>query len=185
MKNNRRMFFIAVISAAIFSLSIITSATEAHARGIGVKMGYGTMMDDYKDKYENGLSYGLFFDMGKFVFDNLNFKPGFNYVKLEDKDGASNRDKDLWGIHLDWYWNFLGKAKFSPFLGFGAALNIYDDNDDTSDGDSDSGVEVFGGVDIGITSTISLGIEARYCFNDIANTDQNIFKILGSVTFFF
>lgn len=171
--------------ALLSSFLVISASTEANARAIGIKGGWAMVQDNYESAgFEDTYTYGLYFDMGRFVFNSLDFRPGLDYIKLEHETN-NNIEYTIWGIHLDWYWHFMGRSSLSPFLGFGAALNIIDDGDDQTDDDSDAGLEIFGGADVGLTGTISLLIEARYCFNDIANWDYNLAKFLIGLSFKF
>ncbi len=174
-----------LLSLFMICTFLVSAKEKAQARGFGIKAGWAMMQDDYKSaEFDDTHSLGIYFDMGNFIFNNLIFKPGLDLVTLTNND--TNVEIDIWGIHLDWYWNFMGKGSISPFLGFGAALNLYDDNDDNSgNDDSDAGLELFGGIDIGLTGSLSLSVEGRYCFNDIANRDQNIAKILVGIIFRF
>ncbi len=188
MINIRKSVMTVVVIAMLSSFIVLAGASDASARAFGVKGGYAWVKDDYQSaNYQDTFTFGLYFDMGHFLFNSLSFRPGLDYIKLEQEDAAGNTINTLkiWGIHLDWYWHFLGRSSIAPFIGFGAALNILDDTDDQTDDDSDSGLEVFGGFDIGLTGTISLLLEARYCFNDIANFDQNLFKVLAGLSFKF
>ncbi len=171
--------------AMLSSFFVVMGTSDANARAIGIKGGWVMVQDNYETiGFEDTYTYGIYFDMGSFLFNSLSFRPGVDYVKLEHETN-SNIEWTIWGIHLDWYWHFMGKSSLSPFLGFGAALSIIDDGDDQSDDDSDAGLEVFGGADIGLTGSVSLLIEGRYCFNDIANWDYNLAKFLVGLSFRF
>jgi hypothetical protein len=156
---------------------LFMAANDSFARGIGIKGGYGIMMDDYDDaEYDNQPFFGLFFDMGTFVFNSLRFKPGVDYISMKSDIGP---DFDVWGIHLDWYWYFLGSSTIKPFIGFGPALNYYDIDDDSStdDEDSDAGIEGFGGLEIDVSGPLAVIIEARYLWHDIADRQTTIVKL--------
>lgn len=152
---------------------------DLFANAIGVKVIYNKMMDDYSDaEYEDNFSGGIFFDVGRFIFDELRFRPGIDYVKLEpDEDRRGAWEVECYGIHIDWYWFFMQKGAISPFLGFGPALNYYQfDEDQTDDNDSDAGVEGFGGVEYNLSGPWTLMLELRLVLHDIADTDKRIFK---------
>lgn len=174
----KKIILLLVLMTAMLS---IFGTAKAEAKGIGIKGGWAMMRDDYETaQFDDTHTFGLFFDMGKFAFDNLSFRPGIDYIKLEN-DYAYRK---IYGIHLDWYFHFMGQQKIAPFIGFGAALNIYKDKDSRED-DSDAGLELFFGTDINLVGNVSLLIEGRYCFNDIANLDQNMWKVLGGIMFKF
>ncbi|MGB4269439.1 MAG: hypothetical protein WBK20_09685, partial [Spirochaetota bacterium] len=93
---------------------------------------------------------------------------------------------DVYGIHLDWYWFFMGKKQFSPFLGFGPALNYYSfDDDRTNDDDSDAGIEGFAGVDFDISGPWKLMVELRYLWHDFADRDTTIVKLNVGLLYYF
>jgi hypothetical protein len=158
------------ISLLAVSLLLSFSYTTASAKAIGLKAGYLQPKDDLKD-YDDQWAFGIYFDMGTFLINNLDFRPGLDYFTLENSDRTL---ADVWGIHFDWYWHFLDKGSIAPFIGFGPVLNYYDyEDDNTSNEDSDAGVDLFLGLDIKIGSTpLSLMIEGRYKFLDIAARDQ-------------
>ncbi|HSV97540.1 MAG TPA: outer membrane beta-barrel protein [Spirochaetota bacterium] len=158
-------------------------ASDSFARGIIVKGGYAIMQDDYEDaEYDDQPFFGVFFDMGTFLFDSLRFKPGLDYISMKSDLGG---DFDVWGIHLDWYWYFLGKAAIQPYLGFGPALNIYDDDDNRSDEDSDAGLEGFVGIQFDLSGPLALMLEARYVVHDIADRGTNMAKLGVAVQYSF
>lgn len=164
-----KKFFVAVLVVSV----VFMFAGTSHARGIMVKGGYGIMMDDYDDAdYDNRPFFGLYFDAGNFIFNNLKFKAGVDYMAMKS-DRAF--DFDVWGIHLDWYWFFMGKSQINPFLGFGPALNYYDFDNDVED--SDAGIEGFAGVEFNLSGPLSLMLEARYLWHDIADRDTTVFKL--------
>jgi opacity protein-like surface antigen len=188
MMNFKKSIVTIAVIAMLSSFFVVLGASDANARAIGIKGGWAMVRDDYESAdFQDTFTYGLYFDMGRFIFNSLSFRPGLDYIKLEQEDNSGNVIQELiiWGIHLDWYWHFMGKSSISPFLGFGAAMNILDDDDDQTDDDSDAGLEVFGGADIGLTGSISLLLEARYCVNDIANRGQNMLKALVGLSFKF
>jgi hypothetical protein len=164
-----------LIVLAALVLIIGLASSESHARGIGVKGGWGFMMNDYSDeKINDTWCAGLFFDTGKFLFDSLIFRPGVDYMKLKTDDVTLG---DVWGIHMDWYWFFMSGAKFKPFLGFGPALNYYNSQKrDWNKDDSDAGIEGFGGVEFEVDK-ISIMLEGRYVVHDIADTGAAVFKV--------
>ncbi len=169
--------FLVIIALSLF-ISFY-SMKNADASGIGIKGGWATMRDDYDAlQYENTYTVGIYFDMGKFLFNNLNFRPSLDYIRLKDKDNT--RDIRIYGIHLDWYYHFMGQSKIAPYFGIGAALNVFSNrNNNKADDDSDAGMELFIGTDINLTGSVSLMLEGRYCFNDIANFNQNMIKVLA------
>jgi len=148
------------------------SSNAVFAKAIGVKGGYTMPKDDLKD-YDDAWAFGIYFDMGTFLINNLDFRPSVDMFTLENPDN-DNDAVDVWGIHFDWYWHFMDKGSIAPFIGFGPVLNYYDfDDDDTNDEDSDAGVDLFLGLDLKIGGTpLSLMIEGRYKFLDIAARDQ-------------
>lgn len=167
----KKLFVILAVLGLLFAAS-----SDSFARGIIIKGGYAIMQEDYDDmEYENKPFFGLFFDMGTFLFNSLRFKPGVDYIAMESDQ--ANVDFDVWGIHFDWYWYFLGKAAIQPYLGFGAALNYYDGDRNDDDEDSDAGVEGFFGFEFDLSGPLALMLEARYVVHDIANRDQNMVKL--------
>ena len=149
------------------------SSSAVFAKAIGIKGGYTTPRNDLKD-YDDDWNFGVYFDMGSFLINNLDFRPSIDVFTKEISD-RNFKESDVWGIHMDWYWHFLNKGAIAPFIGFGPSLNYYDFNDDRDDdGDSDAGVDLFFGVDIKISGTpLSLMVEGRYKFLDIAARSQN------------
>ena len=167
----KKLFVVLAVLGLLFAAS-----NDSFARGIIIKGGYAIMQDYYKDAdYDNKPFFGLFFDMGSFIFNSLRFKPGLDYIAMKSDQGYG--DFDVWGIHLDWYWYFLGKAAIQPYLGFGAALNYYDFDDRQAEEDSDAGIEGFAGVQFDLSGPLALLLEARYVMHDIANRDQNMVKL--------
>ncbi len=163
----------------------IFGASDAFAYAIGGKVIYNKMLDDYSDaNFDNNLSGGVFFDVGHVVFQALKFRPGLDWVDLEDNAGRYAR---VYGIHIDWYWFFMEqKGTVSPFIGFGPALNYYKfDSDRTDENDSDAGIEGFGGVEVHLTGSLYLLAEARFVIHDIADSGTRIFKLCGGVTYYF
>jgi len=154
----------------VLCLFVGFSSNEVFAKAIGVKGGYTMPKDDLSD-CEDTWAFGLYFDMGTFLINNLDFRPSIDTfsLKTEDFDIA-----DVWGIHFDWYWHFLDKGSIAPFIGFGPALNYYDfDDEDTANEDSDAGVDLFLGLDVKIGGTpLTLMVEGRYKFLDIADRDD-------------
>ncbi len=157
---------------------LLAAANDSFARGIGIKGGYGVMMDDYDDaEYDNQPFFGVYFDMGNFIFNSLRFRPGLDYIAMRSDNAPG--DFDVWGIHMDWYWFFMGKAAINPFIGFGPTLNYYDfkdNNNNTNDNDSDAGIEGFAGLEFDISGPFSIMLEARYLWHDIADRDTTIVK---------
>lgn len=150
-------------------MAAVTS--EANARSIIFKGGWALMRNDFS-RADDTWTAGIFFDMGTFLFNSLRFKPGVDFVEVESKDF---KYADIWGIHLDWYWYPMHNVPISPFLGFGPSLNYLNFNNDSDDDDSDAGVDLFAGVSLGIRGTpLTLVLEARYRFIDIAARDDNI-----------
>lgn len=156
------------------------ASDDVFAKAIGIKAGYTMPKDDFDD-YEEDWAFGVYFDMGTFLINNLDFRPSIDYIELEGDDLHPGKygPHDVWGIHIDWYWHFLDKGTFAPFIGFGPALNYLDyDDDDTHDEDSDAGVDIFLGLDLKISSTpLSLMIEGRYKFFDIASRDDTAVQV--------
>jgi len=148
------------------------SSGNVFAKSIGVKGGYTMPKDDLRD-YDDGINFGIYFDMGSVIFNSLVFKPGIDRFTLEKSD-FDYTYADVWGIHFDWYWHFLDKGAIAPFLGFGPVLNYYSFNDDSTDNeDSDAGVDLFFGLDFKIGGTpLSLMLEGRYKVLDIAARNQ-------------
>lgn len=171
------------IIAILIAFSIFISINDASARGIGIKGGYGWMLDNYEDaKYKNEFALGMYFDMGTFIFNSLRFRPGFDYIEIQNE---TTKIADAWGIHFDWYWFFLGKTKIAPFLGFGPALNYYSYKQSGHAKDSDAGVEGFGGFEFDLAGPLSLMLEARYLWHDIATRNDNIFKVYVGLLYSF
>jgi hypothetical protein len=166
-----------LIGIVALTILVSVSTSDLFARGIGIKGGYGIMLNDYDDaNYEDTFTWGIFFDVGHVLFRDLRFKPSVDFITLEDDN---NQYADLWGIHFDWYWYFLGNAAISPFLGFGPSLNYYNYDASDADDDSDAGVDLFAGAAMGISGTpFELFLEARYKFIDIAKKNENI-MVLG------
>ena len=158
----------------VFGMFVFCS-NDVFARAIGLKINYNSMMGDYSDmKLDNNISGGLFFDMGRFGFDSMDFRPGIDFVKLKNDAGTF---ATVWGIHCDWYWFFMEKGSLAPFIGFGPAFNYFSMNSDVAeDDDSDAGIEGFGGVEFAVNSQFKLMLELRLVFHDIANTGQQLFK---------
>ena len=152
--------------------------SNASANTIGIKGGYVVPTNDLED-YDNALAFGLYFDMGKFVFNSLSFRPSLDYFSLEYKNWST----DVFGLHMDWYWHFMDnkRSAMAPFIGFGAALNFYDGQDD-----SDAGLELFGGIDFKLSGApLLLTIEGRYKFLDIADFDQSAFELSLGIGYMF
>jgi hypothetical protein len=165
----------------------IFGANDAFAYAIGGKIIYNNMLDDYAtrpNEFDNNLSGGVFFDVGNVVFQTLKFRPGIDWVDLENDSGKWAR---IYGIHIDWYWFFMEqKSTVSPFIGFGPSLNYYKfEHDRTDENDSDAGIEGFGGVEVHLTGSLYLLAEARFVIHDIADTGTRIFKVCGGVTYYF
>jgi opacity protein-like surface antigen len=191
LKNQEDSFMKKLVWGMVVLSLLLFSATGLHARGIGVYGGWVFMQDDYEDKYvydyDDTYTIGIIFDMGSFLFNRLIFRPALDYVNCES-DNDNVMDKEIYGIHLDWYWHFMGTGSFSPFLGFGATLNYYEyekvhGGDDVED--SDAGAEVFAGFNLDMTSSVTLMVQARYAWNDIASRDENMAKVLAGVIFKF
>ena len=173
---------LAVVIAFLCVVSF--SATNLHARAIGIYGGWGLMQDDYESaKFDDTWTVGVLFDMGHFVFKSLIFRPAFDYLQLDNPD-TEKEEIDVYALHLDWYWHFMGTGSFSPFLGFGATLN-YMDREGSDNEDSDAGIEGFVGFNYWITHGAAIMLQGRYTMHDIANRDQNIVKVLGGVIFKF
>ena len=172
-----KKFTIAIAVLFIFFMAF----GDLSAGGIGIKGGYSKMMDDYSDAdFDDTWCLGIFFDAGTFLFDSLRFRPGFDYLTLENDAGNF---ADVWGIHLDWYWFFSKSGSISPFLGFGPALNYYNYDNDSTQGDSDAGIEGFGGIDFNLSGPLTLIFEMRLVFHDIADRNATILK--GNVGFLY
>jgi len=166
-------------------LLVVFTASSVFAAGIGIKGGYSKMYDDYADVFDDTWNIGIVFDMGTFLFNNLQFRPGIDYLSLENEDN-NYEYADVYGIHLDWYWFFMGKKQFSPFLGFGPALNYYSfDDDRTNNDDSDAGIEGFLGVDFDLSGPWKLMLELRYLWHDIADRDTTIVKLNVGLLYYF
>ncbi len=162
-----------LLSVLVLSMFVSFGMSNASAKTIGVKVGYVTPKDDLKD-YDNDILFGVYFNMGHFLINNLNFRPSVDKFNLED----DNSKTEVWGIHFDWYWNFLGTKTVSPFLGFGPVLNYYNhDDDNTADEDSDAGVDLFLGADLNLGLPVSLMVEGRYKILDIADRNQTAWCI--------
>ncbi|MCX7678942.1 MAG: outer membrane beta-barrel protein [Spirochaetes bacterium] len=149
-------------------------ASEASARSLILKGGWALMRNDFS-RADDTWTAGVFFDMGTFLFHSLRFKPGVDFVEVESNDF---KYADIWGIHLDWYWYPMQNAPISPFLGFGPSLNYLNFNNRSDDDDSDAGVDLFVGASFGIRGTpLTVFLEARYRFIDIAARDDNILAL--------
>ena len=170
-----------LIAALTLGLVFTFASDNLFAGGIGIKGGYSFMQNDFDDpfKFKDTYNFGVYFEVGHLVFPSLIFRPSVDYVTLEQDvdNGTGAFDADLWGIHFDWYWHFLGNTPISPFIGFGPTLNYYDWERSENNDDSDAGVDVFAGLTMGISGTpFVLMLEARYKFVDIAESDQNIIQ---------
>jgi len=174
-----------MIILAAGTLIVNLAVTNSYARAIGFKGGYIMPQDTYSGCDNTGL-FGIYLDMGSFLINSLDFRPSLDYFALKN-DNKRAWDRDVYGIHFDWYWHFLDKKPVAPFIGFGPALNYYDwDHDDTNEGDSDAGVEVFLGVDLEISGTpVGIMLEARYKVLDIANFDETAFTLNLGLAFNF
>lgn len=164
------------LSALLIVLSLFVgfSSTSLYAKAIGIKAGY-TMPKDDIGKYDNDFNIGVYFDMGSFLINSLDFRPGIDTFTLTTKSGDY---ADVWGIHLDWYWHFMQKGSIAPFIGFGPTLNYYNFKNDAIDGDSDAGVELFIGSDFKIGGTpLSLMVEGRFKVLDIAALGDKAWQI--------
>ena len=83
----------------------------------------------------------------------------------------------VYALHFDFYWFFMRKASFAPFIGFGPAFNYRHFDEDSSDNnDSDAGVEGFGGIEFDLTGPLTLMVELRFIIHDIADSGTRIFK---------
>ncbi|HOF12967.1 MAG TPA: hypothetical protein PLN01_01475, partial [Spirochaetota bacterium] len=74
---------------------IVFTASTVFAAGIGVKGGYSKMYDDYSDWFDDTWNIGVYFDLGKFLFDTLQFRPGLDYLSLEPDKGDGDVDVDV------------------------------------------------------------------------------------------
>jgi len=177
-----KKLFIALLALSLF---LTIGYNTASAKAIGIKGGYLSPKDDLKD-CEDQWAFGVYFDMGKFIIDSMDFRPSVDYFTLENKDDSSF-DRDVYGIHFDWYWHFMDKSSFAPFIGFGPVLNYYSwDDDNTNDEDSDAGVDLFVGADVKIGSTpLSLLIEGRYKFLDIAARNDTAMALFIGIAYNF
>jgi hypothetical protein len=162
---------------------LIAGSNAVYAKAIGGKIIYNKMMDDYKDaQFDNNISGGVFFEIGPSFYDSV-FRPGFDWVTLEDNNGKYAR---VYGIHLDWYWFFMKGKPLTPFLGFGPSLNYYNFQSNRSiDDDSDAGIEAFGGLEYNISGPWSLIFELRLVQHDIADLGARIFKGSLGVVYYF
>lgn len=160
---------------------LIIGSSSVFAYAVGGKLIYNKMMDDYADVFDNNLSGGVFFDVGP-VFFKARFRPGLDWVDMESDAGLEFR---AYGIHLDWYWFLMPGKSFNPFLGFGPALNYYNFEDDRTDGDSDAGIEGYGGFEFNFSGPWSLMVEARLVIHDIADFGTRIFKPSVGVVYYF
>lgn len=173
----------------VLSLLVIFVAGEVFAKGgIGIKGGYVNVRADLEDDYEfdDTWNFGVYFDVGTFLFRSLRFKPGFDYYKLENED--TEVEIDVYGIHLDWYWYFMDRKAIAPFLGFGPTLNYYEGDRGGTDEeeDSDAGLEGFAGLDFAITGPMWLTVEFRYAWLDIAQqNDESVMKFNVGIMYYF
>jgi len=167
----------------IASAMIVTSAVNnSHAAAIGIKGGYCWTENDLNDLADNTWNIGIYFDMGSVLFSSLDFRPGLDYFRWK-KNGINN-GKD-WGVHFDWYWNFMGKQAISPFIGFGPTLT-YMDMPSNQHNESHAGLDLFAGADIKIGSTpLSVLLEARYKFPDIAYLGRGAFLLDAGISYHF
>lgn len=161
-----------ILSLLVVSLLFSFAYNKADAATIGIKGGYTMPADDLK-RYDDTFNLGIWFDMGKVFFDNLTFRPGLDYFELDSDGGA---DVDVWGIHLDWYWFFMGKKKIAPFIGFGPTLNYYN-SDSNAKEDSDAGVDLFLGAEFNIAGPLSILAEGRFKLLDIASRGDSAFQV--------
>lgn len=174
------------LSVMLIALTLLFSVatTDVFARAIGIKGGYTMPKDDLRD-FDDVWAFGVYFDMGTFLISNLDFRPSVDMFSLEQSD-ANTKYADVWGIHFDWYWHFLNKGSIAPFIGFGPALNYYDYDNDTTEGDSDAGVDLFVGSDFKIGGTpFSLMVEGRFKFLDIAARDATAWQINVGIAYNF
>lgn len=166
-----------VMVFAIFAIISTSAQQDILARAIGFKAGYATMQNDFEDAgRDDTWAFGVFFDMGKFLFDSLRFKPLVDYTPIEHENGTEL--VDIWSFHLDWYWYFMGssRSQIAPFIGFGPSLNYLDDQTQPSYDDSDAGVDLFAGMQFGLSGDLALLAEIRYRFIDIAERNENILQ---------
>lgn len=168
----------------VLALSLLFTFTynNASAATIGLKGGYTMPKDDLKD-FDDTMNFGIYFDMGKFLFNNLNFRPSLDYFTLESDDRGNLGD--VWGIHLDWYWFFMGKKTIAPFLGFGPSLNYYDFKNDDTNEDSDAGVDLFLGADFKLAGPLTLMVEGRFKFLDIAARNDTALQLNLGIAYSF
>lgn len=153
---------------------LILSISSVYAKEIGIKGGYAFMRDDYsRADYDDTWTGGIYFDLGSFIFNSLNFRPSLDYIEMKRDD---HETFDVWGIHIDWYWFFMKGSSIIPFIGFGTSLNYYNYDDDSTEGDSDAGLEGFGGAEIAVSGPLSLFFEIRFVFHDIADRDRTMLK---------
>jgi len=164
-----------LLSLLVLSMFISVGISNASASTIGIKGGYAMPKDDLKD-FDDSYLFGVYFDMGKFYFNKLNFQPSLDYFTLETDNYEYG---SIWGVHFDWYWHFMGKQSISPFLGFGPSFNYLDrGNDNTADEDSDAGVDLFAGIEFRISGTpFEMMVEGRYKMLDIADRDATVWCI--------
>jgi len=156
-------------------LFVGVSSNDVFAKAIGIKGGYTMPQDDLKS-YDDDYNFGVYFDMGTFLINNLDFRPSVDRFTLEKSD-ANYKLANVWGIHFDWYWHFLDKGSIAPFIGFGPSLNYYDFKDNSQAKDSDAGVDLFFGLDFKIGGTpLSLMVEGRYKFLDIAEKNDTVWQ---------
>lgn len=159
------------IPLLVFSLLFSFAYNKADAATVGIKGGL-TMPTDNLKNYDNTFDLGIWFDMGKVFFDNLNFRPGLDYFQLDRKEG---KYADIWGIHFDWYWFFMGKKSIAPFIGFGPSLNYYHFKHYKDD--SDAGIDLFFGSDFKISGPLTLLVEGRFKLLDIASLGESAFQL--------
>ncbi len=169
---------ILIVLLAVFMVTALAS-DNLFAAGIGVKGGYSWMQADFADAYKDRWNGGVYFDLGTFLINNMRFRPGLDYLHIDSKGSPSIHVMDLWGIHFDWCWFFMGNHTISPFLGFGPSLNYLNlANNRNADDDSDAGVDLFAGITFGVSGTpIELMVEWRYKFIDIANLGDRIMQV--------
>ena len=171
------------ILLTVLALTLLFTFTynNASAATIGIKGGYTMPKDDLK-YYDDTINFGVYFDMGKFIFNDLNFRPSIDYFVLDRKNADGY---DVWGIHMDWYWFFMGKKNIAPFIGFGPALNYYVFESDNSEGDSDAGVDLFFGSDFKIAGPLTLMVEGRFKFLDIAARGETAMQLNLGIAYSF
>lgn len=160
---------IVIFLIMFFSICFLNNS---YAKGMGIKLGYASMIDEYDDEgVDNTWSLGVLFDMGTFLFKSLRFRPSIDYLELEN-----NYDVDVYAVHTDWYWFFMQNSDpVAPFLGFGTALNYYKIED--SDDDSDAGIEGFAGIEYDLSGNpLTLQGELRFLIHDIADRGRAILK---------